>query len=127
MEMFQHAIKWAEIPVADFDRAKKFYSSIYDYEMPETMMGPHRMGFLLHDQQGLGIGAAIVQGEDYTPSNKGVKVYLNGGSDLNIVINRVEKAGGKIISPKMQITPELGCFASFEDSEGNHIYLHSMK
>lgn len=126
MEMQKNAISWVEIPVSDFERAKKFYSAIYDYEMPEMMMGPFRMGFLLYDQENQGIGGAIVHGEGNIPSDKGVKVYLNGGNDLNTVLNRVEKAGGKIIVPKMQITPELGYFASFIDSEGNMISLHSM-
>ena len=40
MEMFQNAVNWVEIPVLNFDRAKSFYSTIYDFEMPEMMMGP---------------------------------------------------------------------------------------
>jgi uncharacterized protein len=126
MEMVQHAVNWVEIPVSDFARAKQFYSNIYDFEMPEMMMGPFQMGFLLFDQQNGGIGAAIVKGEGYEPSTLGSKVYLNGGADLNTVLNRIEAAGGKVILPKTNITPELGNFAIFEDSEGNHISLHSM-
>ena len=38
MEMMHHAVNWFEIPVTDFNRAKIFYSSIYDYETPEMMM-----------------------------------------------------------------------------------------
>ncbi len=127
MEMSKNAINWVEIPVSNFNRAKQFYSTIYDYEMPEMQMGPQRMGFLLYDQQGGGIGGAIVQGEGYMPSSLGAKVYLTAGNDLNIVLNRVEQAGGKVIMPKTEITPELGNFALFEDSEGNHISLHSMQ
>jgi predicted enzyme related to lactoylglutathione lyase len=127
MEMFKNAITWAEIPVSDFNRAKKFYSTIYDYEMPEVMMGPNRMGFLLFDQANGGIGAAIAQGESYEPSHKGVKVYLNGGNNLSTVLNRIEKAGGKILVPKTQITPELGFVAVFEDTEGNHLSIHSVQ
>jgi predicted enzyme related to lactoylglutathione lyase len=125
MEMMHNAVNWVEIPVTDFNRAKKFYSHIYDYDMPEMMMGPNRMGFLLFNQQGGGIGAAILQGESYVPTPNGVKVYLNGGTDLNTVLSRVPGAGGKIVLPKMQITPELGSVAIFEDTEGNHISLHS--
>jgi len=77
MEMQKNAINWFEIPVSDFGRAKLFYSTIYDYEMPEMMMGPQQMGFLLFDQPGGGIGGAIVKGEGYVPSNLGAKVYLN--------------------------------------------------
>ncbi len=127
MEMQKNAISWVEIPVLDFGRAKNFYSIIYDYEMPEMMMGPQQMGFLLYDQPGGGIGGAIVKGEGYVPSNQGVKVYLNAGEDLSTVLDKVENAGGKVIMPKMQITPELGHFAIFEDTEGNLISLHSIK
>ncbi len=126
MEMFKNAVNWVEIPVSDFARAKKFYSEIFDFEMPETEMGGTKMGFLLYDPQGGGVGAAIVAGDGYKPTAHGSKVYLNGGSDLNIVLNRVEAAGGKVILPKTQITPELGYFAFFSDSEGNSMALHSM-
>jgi uncharacterized protein len=125
MEMLKDAINWVEIPVTDFERAKRFYSHIYDYEMPEMNMGPQRMGFLLYDQPGGGIGGAIVHGEGYVPSANGPKVYLNAGANLSVVLDRVEQAGGKVLMPKTQITPELGCFAAFQDTEGNHISLHS--
>lgn len=126
MEFTKNAISWFEIPVTNFERAKTFYSTIFDFEMPEMMMGETRMGFLLYDQMNDGIGGAIVQGEGYEPSDKGSKVYLNGGSDLNLVLNRVENAGGTIILPKTEITPEFGFFAIFQDSEGNMVSLHSM-
>ncbi len=127
MEMQKNAINWVEIPVSDFGRAKKFYSTIYDYEMPEMMMGAQQMGFLLFDQPDSGVGGAIVKGEAYVPSHDGAKIYLNAGIDLNVVLNKVEDAGGKVVTPKMQITPELGHFATFEDTEGNLIFLHSAK
>jgi uncharacterized protein len=122
--MLQNAINWFEIPVIDFKRAKQFYSTIYDFEMPEMVMGETKMGFLLFEQEG-GIGGAIVHGLNYVPSTEGTKVYLNAGKDLNTVLERVESAGGKVIMDKTQITPELGYFAIFQDTEGNHISLHS--
>lgn len=93
--------------------------------MPEFPMGPQRMGILLYDQQNQGIGGAIVKGGGYIPSKHGCKIYLNGGSDLNIVLSRVEKAGGKIVMPKTFISEQLGYFAIFEDTEGNQLSLHS--
>jgi predicted enzyme related to lactoylglutathione lyase len=125
MEVLKNSINWFEIPVLDFDRAKLFYSMIYNYEMPDQIMGPIRMGFFLVEKGG--IGGAIVYGEGYVPSKEGTLVYLNGGKDLSVVLNRVENAGGKIISPKMKINDELGYIALFLDSEGNRVALHSMK
>ena len=40
-----NALNWFEIPVADFARAKKFYETIFDYQMPENTMGKAKMGF----------------------------------------------------------------------------------
>lgn len=125
MEMQKNAISWFEIPVSNFEKAKSFYSKIFDFDMPEMTMDGARMGFFLYDQQN-GVGGAIVHGEGNIPATTGVKVYLNGGDNLNNVLNRVESAGGKIVLTKTEITPEMGYFATFEDTEGNHVSLHSM-
>jgi hypothetical protein len=125
MEKLINSINWVEIPVLNFVRAKEFYSRIYDYEMFETTMASGRMGFLPMDPESQGIGGAIVQGNGYIPTALGVKVYLNGGKDLQTVLNRIESAGGDIIVPKTKISDELGFFAVFQDTEGNHISLHS--
>jgi hypothetical protein len=90
------------------------------------MMGPTQMGFLLHDQQNGGIGGAIVKGDGFEPSQKGTKVYLNGGNDLQVVLDRVPEAGGKVVEEKTLIAPEMGYWAGFEDTEGNFVYLHSL-
>ena len=124
MEMLKNSLNWFEIPVVDFDRAKKFYSTIYDFDMPTQKMGEADMGFLLMEQGG--IGGAIVKCDGYTPSQEGVMVYLNGGENLQTVLDRIENAGGKIASPKFKITDEIGYCAFFIDSEGNKVGLHSM-
>lgn len=124
-----NAINWFEIPVADFDRAKKFYETIFSYQMPENQMGQSKMGFFLYDFKAGKIGGAIVYNPElYTPSNNGTLVYLNCQPDLQIVLDKVETAGGRIIAPKKIISPEqnLGYWALIIDSEGNKVALHSM-
>jgi hypothetical protein len=126
MEELKSAINWFEIPVTDFDRAVRFYSEIYAYDMQTRDMGHLRMGFFQH-QPGIGSGGALVFGDGYQPATDGVKIYLNAGSDLNTVLERVNSAGGSVIQGKTQISPEVGYFAIFNDTEGNRIYLHSMR
>lgn len=126
MEMTHNAASWIEIPVVDFDRAKKFYSAIFDYEMPEMQMGPFRMGFLLYQREMGGVGVAIVAGEGYKVSADGPKVYLNGGNDLNTVLARIPAANGKVLMEKTMIAPDMGYMANFEDVEGNNLWLFSM-
>jgi hypothetical protein len=123
--MTANAINWFEIPVKNFERAKVFYGKILGNQLSEMEMGSFKMGFFPYDQTN-GVGGAIVQGEGYEPTTNGARIYLNGGDDLTVVLNRVETAGGKIILPKTEITPEFGYYATFEDTEGNHISLHSM-
>ena len=126
--MNTHALNWFEIPVNDFDRAKKFYETIFSYQMPENNMGPNRMGFFLYDFKNDGRGGAIVHNPDfYTPSANGTLVYLNCEPDLQPVLDKVEKAGGKITMQKTVIPGNLGFWALIQDTEGNRVALHSMK
>jgi predicted enzyme related to lactoylglutathione lyase len=124
METMKNAINWFEIPATDFDRAVRFYSAIYANDMPTRDVGHVRMGFFNHEQGQ--IGGAVVSGEGYLPSKNGSKVYLNGGADLMTVLDRVEAAGGSIVNGKSEISPEIGHVAIIQDTEGNHVYLHSM-
>ena len=128
MESVRDAISWFEIPVLDFARAKTFYQTIFNFEMPEMDMGPLKMGILPYDRDNGGVGGAICLGEGYKPAgHNGPKAYLNGGKDLNTVLNRISAAGGTIVLPKTEIAPDLGYMAFFTDSEGNVLGLHSME
>ena len=123
----KNAINWFEIPVLDYERAKKFYNTILDleimdYHMPEKNM---KYGMFPYDMENMGVGGAIVEMAEMKPSTDGSTVYLNGGEDLNIALNKVEAAGGKIFMPKMDID-ENGFIAQFIDTEGNRVALHSM-
>lgn len=126
MENQTNAINWFEIPVLNFERAKEFYSRILDCDMQEMVVNTSRMAFLPSDPE-IGVGGAIVLDEGFVPSSMGTRVYLNGGDDLQIVLSRVEGAGGEIIVQKTNIGNDFGFFALFQDTEGNHIGLHSMQ
>ncbi len=122
-----NALNWFEIPVSDFDRAKKFYETIFSYQMPENNMGPTRMGFFLYDFQSGKVGGAIVfNPSKYTPGEHGALIYLNCQPDLKVMLDKVEAAGGKIVMGKTDIGNNLGFQAIITDTEGNRIALHSM-
>src|ERR1051325_1424604 len=74
-----------------------------------------------------GVGGAIVYNKEfYKPGTEGPLVYLNGNPDVQKVLDRVEAAGGKILVPKTQISPEYGYMAVINDTEGNRIAFHSV-
>ena len=124
--MQKNAVSWFEIPVKNFETAKNFYRTIFDFDMPEMQMGPNHMGILLHDRDS-GVGGAIVSGEWYEPSASGTLVYLSANPDLSVVLDRVEAAGGTVLVPKTNIGEKMGYFAIFKDVEGNRVGLHSME
>jgi uncharacterized protein len=120
-----NAISWVEFPAIDFQRAVKFYGTILEGKVEEMELPEGKMGFLPGATPD-GVGGAVVKWEGYTPSTSGTCAYLNGGEDLSKVLNRVEKAGGKVVMPKTD-TGMNGFVAHFIDSEGNRVGLYSNK
>ncbi|WP_298894340.1 VOC family protein [uncultured Psychroserpens sp.] len=123
----KNAVNWFEIPVKDYDRAKQFYatvmgSKITDLPMPEDNM---KYGVFEYDEDNNGVGGAIIEGEGQNPTTDGATIYLNGGENLDIALNKVEANGGKIMMPKTDIG-QFGFIAQFLDTEGNRVALHSI-
>jgi predicted enzyme related to lactoylglutathione lyase len=115
-------VSWFEIPAVNFNQAVAFYNHIYGIEMKTMSFGEHTMAFFPSNG---GIGGSIVSNATSAPSETGPLLYLNGGEDLNIILEKIPVAGGRIIMPKTFIDEESGYFAIFIDSEGNKLALHS--
>ncbi len=127
--MKKNVISWFEIPVKNFDRAKKFYETVLEIEiivMPSMPDKPMKYGMFPFDMEGGGVGGGLSQMEGFEPSTKGSLVYLNGGDDLNNPLSKIEEAGGKILLSKTSIG-ENGFMAYFMDTEGNKVAFHSNK
>lgn len=125
---FTHAISWFEIPAIDISRAQKFYETIFEMQMvPLDLPNIKMRMFPLQDMQN-GVGGAVVDsGGFHKPSaTDGPLIYLNGNPDVQQVLDKVEAAGGKIMVPKTEISPEYGFMAVMIDTEGNRIALHSI-
>lgn len=122
------AISWFEIPSTDLDRATKFYETIFNVTLIPMDMPSIRMRMFPVEDQVNGIGGAVVHsGGFHKPSlTDGPLIYLNGNPDLQQVLDRVVGAGGSIMVPKTEISPEYGFMAVIVDSEGNRIGLHSI-
>lgn len=120
----KNIISIIEIPTADFRRAINFYSSILDISIEETEMGDVQMGVFPSEEDALNV--VLVHSSDYKPTTDGSVLYLNGGDNLQTILDKIEPNGGKILVSKTEISPEMGFFALFIDSEGNKLGLHSM-
>ena len=121
----EHLMNWVEIPVSNMQRAARFYGELTGLELHEMTLGPNDYAlFSVKDKYNSG---ALVKGDGYKPSAEGTLVYLNGGNDLSKVMERVKKAGGKVLLEKTFLSKEAGYIGYFSDTEGNKIGLHSME
>ncbi|TAL49660.1 MAG: VOC family protein [Chitinophagaceae bacterium] len=122
------AISWFEIGTTDLDRATKFYETIFSIKLNPLDLPNIKMRMFPLDDMMTGVGGALVNsGGFHKPSaTDGPLIYLNGNPDVQKVLDKVEAAGGKIMVPKTQISPEYGYMAVIIDSEGNRIGLHSV-
>lgn len=121
----KNLISIVEIPAIDFSRAVTFYQAILGLRIEEVDMDGTQMGVVPSDEGTVNV--VLVKGNDYKPTTDGTVVYLNAGDDLQTVLNKIEPNGGKILVPKTEISPDMGFFAMFTDTEGNKVGLHSKK
>ena len=117
-------ISIVEIPTTNLTRAISFYQTILGIEIEIASMGDTEMGVLPAD--GDSVNVVLINGSDYKPSKEGTLIYLNGADDLSPILAKAELNGGQIVVPKTEISPEMGYFAIFIDSEGNRMGLHSV-
>ena len=113
-----------EIPATELSRAVDFYQAILDVKIEKMEMPDMQMGIFPYEGQM--VTGVIIKAEGYQPSADGVTIYLNGGDNLQGILDKVEKNGGKVLVPKTLHADESGYFAIFLDSEGNKLGLHSL-
>ena len=125
----RHAINWFEIPATDLDRAQRFYETVLGRPMKRETMGGEQMAIFAAEPEGgaQGVSGCVnVGAERVAPSRAGTRVYLDASPSIDAVLARVERAGGRIHTPKVALPPGMGFYAHIEDSEGNVVGLHAL-
>jgi predicted enzyme related to lactoylglutathione lyase len=122
-----NSINWFEIPVTDLQRAKHFYQVAFSIHMEDMDMPGTEMSGFPGDMGNGKVSGALVKSDYSIPSPDGILIYMNANPDMADVLQRIESEGGKINMGKTLISPEIGYMASFIDSEGNRIGLHSQE
>lgn len=112
-----------EIPAEDLDRAKKFYDSIFGWELQTMPMG---------DSEYTSVKTTAVNEQTQMPTEAGA---INGGmferteqlstpvitidvEAIDDALKQIEDNGGSTVAPRTPI-PGMGAFAYFKDPEGN--------
>jgi len=123
-----NVLTWFEIPVSNIDRAKTFYETILDIQMVKRNDGNEEAVFFPFNPAIVQATSGRVTGvltktERNSPSGNGTVVYINASPSIQLVLDKVEAAGGKIILLKTQIPA--GFIALIIDIEGNKVGLHA--
>ena len=124
MSAATNSLNWFEIPASDISRAKKFYESIFDIIMEEMEMPGMKYALFPFNPMNAKVAGGLAQSPMHTPSSTGSLIYLNANPDLQKVLDRIANAGGKVTMPKTSIGQN-GFMATFLDTEGNVVALHS--
>ena len=125
MQVKPHAIDWFEIPVRNMDRAQTFYETLLSTSLRREAMGPTKTLAVFRYAE-TGVGGCLLAGDGTPePSLNGTLIYLNAEPSLDAVIARIEGAGGRITTPKVQLPGDMGCFVHITDTEGNRVGLHA--
>lgn len=114
-----HLSNWIEIPCTDISRARSFYEEILEVEL--TPFEQNGLSYAFFPVRNLYNTGALVQGDGYVPSMHGPLVYLDGTGRMDTILARVERAGGRVIMPRIVVSPEAGEVGVFVDSEGNRV------
>ena len=120
-----NALNWFEIPVRNMDRAQAFYEKLLAAKLHRESVNEQTLAVFPYDDNAVG-GCLLAGHHVPEPSGQGALVYLNAKPSLDAVLARVEAAGGRITTPKVQLPGDMGVFAHITDTEGNRLGLHAL-
>lgn len=111
-------VVWTEIPVTDLDAAVTFYNTVFGWELKIDSSGPNPMAMF-------GDGSPAAHGHLYpgrpAAAGTGNTIHLAVPDALSAALDRCKQAGGKVVSPPIEIPA--GRFVYAEDPDGNSIGL----
>jgi predicted enzyme related to lactoylglutathione lyase len=109
-------ICYLEIPAAKAEDAAAFYSAIFGWHVRQR--GDGNLAF----EDGGGVSGTWVKEEDHTPDER-IRAYIMVDS-ITASLNQIEAAGGRVLTPRKEIGPNMGAFAAFTDPVGNEFGLY---
>lgn len=116
--MSKHPIVHVEISANDREAAGKFYMELFGWNIQQIP----EMNYATFDYGVGGVGGGLNPVREDNPAGT-VVVYVD-TDDINADLAKIEKLGGKIVTPKTEI-PGMGWFGIFTDPTGNLIGLYT--
>ena len=106
-----------ELSTTDLKMSREFYETLFGWTFQTFPgMGTYAM---FATPEGLGGGFDAGPNAD-PPTDKGPVLHIE-VDDIDEILKRIEKAGGRIVVPKTKISDEFGFFGIFIDNVGNRL------
>ena len=115
-------VVWTEIPVTDLEAARKFYNTVLATQLRDMEMGPNKTLIFPADDPETAVAGHLYEGRPAAPGT-GSTIHLALRDAVENGMERVEQAGGKVVSDVIEIPA--GRFAYCLDPDGNSIGLFS--
>ena len=109
-------ICYLEIPANRAEDSARFYSDIFGWKVRER--GDGNLAF---DDTG-GVSGTWVKEGDRTPDEH-TRTYIMVDS-IAESLKQIQNAGGRVLTPRKDIGPNMGAFAIFADPVGNEFGLY---
>ena len=109
-------ICYLEIPAKTADASADFYSRIFGWKVRKRGDGE-----LAFDDAG-GVSGTWVKESDRTPDER-THTYIM-VDEIATALKQIQAAGGRVLTPRKDIGPNLGAFAIFTDPVGNEFGLY---
>ena len=124
----ENPVVWFEIYTDDLQRAKKFYETVFQFQLSE-LSAPDDDSFQMLSFPGdmeskNRASGALVHAKGVKAGNNSTIVYF-ASKDCSIEEARIAAAGGSVFRPKMSIG-QYGYIVLATDTEGNMFGIHSM-
>lgn len=116
-----HAVCWAEIPVTDLEKGRKFYSSVLDVQLETVEFGGGNIVFFPMTEQEE-VSGHIYQGKP-APAGTGPTVHLRIDKLEDATKRAINSGAEKIGDP---VTIPSGRFQYIQDPDGNSVGLFEM-
>ncbi|MBI1684719.1 VOC family protein [Caulobacter hibisci] len=117
VDVSEAQIVFTEIPVADPERACKFYETLLEGELTRQDGGPNPIWLLPHAEGAHAVGH-IYPGKPAV-DGAGATTHFAIGDALADAMDRVRKGGGEVLSDVIEIP--VGSFFYAKDTEGNSL------
>ncbi len=119
--MGDNTITHIEIPAPDLTKAIEFYSSVFNWEIQVINPGSYAYFIIGKTNSGGAFDTSLKPAVEKTGPQLTIDV-----DDMEEALQKIQEKGGIITLAKTEIEGGHGFYACFQDTNKNHLQLHSM-